>query len=155
MKLPGEIPVMRPPSAIELRCRRMQADAPESHRMFCVARRKPGSRHELPVAVAGLGVIRVSVGHRDGTSHLIRHGVARVRPAVTVRTRPCRVARIQPLATPPRDSGASNLVSCAVVLPDAAERQALLETGDAESRPRRPIQFLLQEIRNQRRHTHE
>ncbi len=146
MKLPGEIPVMRPPSAIELRCRRMQADAPESHRMFCVATRKPGSRHELPVAVAGLGVIRVSVGHRDGTSHLIRHGVARVRPAVTVRTRPCRVARIQPLA--------SDLVSCAVI-PDAAERQALLETVDAESRLRRLIQFLLQEIRNQRRHTHE
>ena len=49
---------------------------------------------------------------------------------------------------------AADLVSCAV-LPDATERQTMLETVDLESRLRRLIQFMIQEIRGHRRENHE
>ena len=62
----------------EPRYRQMLADALHSNRMFSVAMQKPGSTRETPSPVAGLGLIRVSVGHRDGTSHLILQGLARV-----------------------------------------------------------------------------
>ena len=62
----------------EPRYRQMLADALHSTRMFSVAMQKPGSTRETPSPVAGLGLIRVSVGHRDGTSHLILQGLARV-----------------------------------------------------------------------------
>ena len=90
MKLPSEIPVMTLPEAtlfpqallplyiFEPRYRQMLADALHSNRMFSVAMQKPGSTRETPSPVAGLGLIRVSVGHRDGTSHLILQGIARV-----------------------------------------------------------------------------
>jgi ATP-dependent Lon protease len=47
---------------------------------------------------------------------------------------------------------AADLVSCAV-LPEAAERQAILETVDVETRLRRLIQFLLAEIRNRKKNS--
>ncbi len=54
--------------------------------------------------MAGLGLIRVSVGHRDGTSHLILQGIARVELEEAVRTKPYRIQRIRPLETPPCDN---------------------------------------------------
>lgn len=222
MKLPREVPVMTLPNVtlfpqallplyiFEPRYRAMLADTLAADRMFCVAMRKPGSSRETPAPVAGLGLIRVSVGHKDGTSHLILQGISRVALTETVRTRPYRVARIESLATPPCDSvaadallakvrellqerftmglpfpfpllpqdqsdetpqiaakevlgyldsiadpeQAADLVSCAV-LPDALERQAMLETVDVESRLRRLIQFLLEEMRRHRGNKHE
>ena len=65
---------------------------------------RPGSTRESPSPVAGLGLIRVSVGHRDGTSHLILQGLARVQLAEAVRYKPYRVQRIRALATPPCDN---------------------------------------------------
>jgi Lon protease-like protein len=223
MKLPRETPVMTLPNAtlfpqallplyiFEPRYRQMLADALRSHRMFAVAMLKPGSKRETPMPVAGLGLIRVSVGHRDGTSHLILQGLARVTLEETVRYKPYRVSRIRPLQTPPCDSvavdallakvrelleerlrlgllfpplfspspatdealpaltqpfsskeilgyldsirdpeQATDLVSCAV-LPEAAERQAILESADVETRLRRLIQFLLAEIKKHRK----
>ena len=44
----------------------------------------------------------------------------------------------------------ADLVSCAV-LPEAAERQVILETLDVETRLRRLIQFLMAEIRKKRK----
>lgn len=88
----------------EPRYRQMLADALHSHRMFSVAMQKPGSTRESPSPVAGLGLIRVSVGHRDGTSHLILQGLARVELEETVRYRPYRVQRIRPIQSPPCDS---------------------------------------------------
>lgn len=192
----------------EPRYRQMLADALHSNRMFSVAMQKPGTSRESPSPVAGLGLIRVSVGHRDGTSHLILQGLARVELEETVRYKPYRIQRIRPLHTPPCDNvkvdalvakvrelleeridqglqfpfpGASaqqevgggkaafspkdilqyldsltdaeqaaDLVSCAV-LPGAAERQAILETVDVESRLRRLIYFLLAEVRKNRK----
>jgi Lon protease-like protein len=86
----------------------MLADALHSNRMFAVALRKPGRSREIPAPVAGLGLIRVSVGHRDGTSHLVLQGVARVSLEQTVRYRPYRVSRIRSLPTPPCDSVAAD-----------------------------------------------
>jgi ATP-dependent Lon protease len=116
MKLPLEVPVMTLPNAtlfpqallplyiFEPRYRKMLADALHSNRMFSVAMRKPGSAREMPSPVAGLGLIRVSVAHRDGTSHLILQGLARVELEQTVRYKPYRIQRIRPLQTPPCDN---------------------------------------------------
>ena len=212
MKLPREIAVMTLPNAtlfpqallplyiFEPRYRQMLVDALHSHRMFAVAMQKPGNAREVPLPVAGLGLVRVSVSHRDGTSHLILQGIARVELEEAVRYKPYRIHRIKPMQTPPCDSvaadallakvrelleewirldlplpspvmpqspadkekilgyldsisdpeQAADLVSCAV-LPDAAERQTILETVDVETRLRRLIQFLLAEIRKRRK----
>jgi ATP-dependent Lon protease len=222
MQLPREVPVMvlrnttlfpqapLPLYIFEPRYRQMLADVLETHRTFCVAMRKPGSRSETPVTIAGLGLIRVAVTHPDGTTHLILQGLARVALRETVRLRPYRVARIELLQTPPCDNvktdallakvrelvqegcdlglplvfpllppnetlkpppdfveqmvgllnsindpeEAADLVSCAV-LPDARQRQAMLETLEVETRLRRLIQFLLGEIRRYRQAHHD
>jgi ATP-dependent Lon protease len=88
----------------EPRYRQMLADALHSNRMFSVAMQKPGRTRETPSPVAGLGLIRVSVGHRDGTSHLILQGLARVALEETVRYRPYRIQRVRPLQAPPCDN---------------------------------------------------
>lgn len=185
----------------ESRYRQMLADALHSSRMFAVAMQKPGNTRESPSPVAGLGLIRVSVRHRDGTSHLILQGVARVGLEEVVRYKPYRIHRIRSLEIPPCDSVAADALLakvrelleervklglplqfpsapihpggspkdilkhldsiadpeqaadqvCCAVLAGAAERQTLLETADVETRLRRLIQFLLAEIRKQRK----
>jgi Lon protease-like protein len=92
----------------EPRYRQMLADALHSDRMFSVAMRRPGSSRETPLPVAGVGLIRVSVRHKDGTSHLILQGLARVELEETVRYKPYRIQRIRPLPTPPCDSVAAD-----------------------------------------------
>src|SRR5438552_4015357 len=116
MKIPREVPVMTLPNAtlfpqallplyiFEPRYRQMLADALHSNRMFSVAMQKPGRGRETPSPVAGLGLIRVSVGHRDGTSHLILQGLARVELEEAVRYKPYRIQRIRPLEIPPCDN---------------------------------------------------
>src|SRR5436190_12766994 len=116
MDLPREVPVMTLPSAIlfpqallplyifEPRYRRMLADALRSHRMFSVAMQKPGRTRETPCMVAGLGLIRVSVDHSDGTSHLILQGLTRVELGETVQYKPYRVQSIRPLQAKPMDN---------------------------------------------------
>src|SRR6185436_17412367 len=118
MELPTEVPVMTLPSAtlfpqallplyiFEPRYRQMLADSLKSNRMFSVALQKPGRTRESPCAVAGLGLIRVSVDHEDGTSHLILQGLTRVELRETVQYKPYRVHTIRPLATEPADNGA-------------------------------------------------
>ncbi len=88
----------------EPRYRQMLADALHSTRMFAIAMQRPGVSRETPLAVAGLGYIRVSVGHRDGTSHLVMQGLARVELGETLRYKPYRIQRIRPLSTPPCDN---------------------------------------------------
>src|SRR5882672_1775968 len=116
MELPDAVPVMTLPSAtlfpqallplyiFEPRYRQMLADMLKSDRMFSVAMQKPGNKRESPCVVAVLGLIRVSVGHQDGTSHLILQGLTRVELVETVQTRPYRVASIRPLQAAPADS---------------------------------------------------
>src|SRR5437764_351766 len=116
MKIPPEVPVMTLPNAtlfpqallplyiFEPRYRQMLADALHSNRMFSVAMQKPGSTRETPSPIAGLGLIRVSVGHADGTSHLILQGLARVELEQAVRYKPYRIQKIRPLQSPPCDN---------------------------------------------------
>jgi Lon protease-like protein len=213
MKIPREAAIMTLPNAtlfpqallplyiFEKRYRQMLADALHSSRMFAVAMQKPGNTRESPSRVAGLGLIRVSVGHRDGTSHLILQGMVRVGLEEAVRYKPYRIHRIRSLEIPPCDSAAADALLarvrelleervklgpplqfpgaptppggspkdilkyldsiadpeqaadqvCCAVLGGAAERQAILETVDVETRLRRLIQFLLAEIRKQRK----
>jgi ATP-dependent Lon protease len=92
----------------EARYRQMLADALHANRMFLVAMQRPGCSREIPMPVAGLGLIRVAVGHNDGTSHLILQGLARVELEQTVCYKPYRVQRIRPLATPPCDTVAAD-----------------------------------------------
>jgi ATP-dependent Lon protease len=116
MKIPREVPVMTLPNAtlfpqallplyiFEPRYRQMLADALNTNRMFSVAMQKQGTSRETPSPVAGLGLIRVSVGHRDGTSHLVLQGLARVELEEAVRYKPYRIQRIKPLQAPPCDN---------------------------------------------------
>lgn len=124
MTLPNAIlfpQAMLPLYIFEPRYRKMLQDTLGSHRMFSVAMQKPGRKRETPSIVAGLGLIRVSVGNRDGSSHLILQGVARVELVETVRYRPYRVHRIKPLETVGSDSVAVDALS-AKVLELVAER---------------------------------
>src|SRR4051812_11819988 len=109
MEIPSQVPVMTLPSAtlfpqallplyiFEPRYRKMLADTLKSERMFSVAMQKPGRSRETPCVVAGLGLIRVSVDHQDGTSHLILQGLTRVELRETVQYKPYRVHNIRPL----------------------------------------------------------
>lgn len=95
---------MLPLYIFENRYRRMLADSLDTHRMFTVAMQRPGRVRETPSPIAGLGLIRASVNNKDGTSHLILQGLARVQLAETVQYKPYRVQRIVPLAEQETDS---------------------------------------------------
>ncbi len=116
MELPNEVPVMTLPRAtlfpqallplyiFEPRYRQMLTDTLQTQRMFSVAMQKPGRTRESPCQVAGLGLIRVSVDHQDGSSHLILQGLTRVELRRTVQYKPYRVQCIRPLQAAPNDS---------------------------------------------------
>ena len=120
MKLPRETAVMTLPNVtlfpqsllplyiFEPRYRQMLADALNTSRLFAVAMQKPNHSREVPLPVAGLGLVRVAVGHKDGTSHLILQGVARVELQQAVKYKPFRIHKIKPLQTPPCDSVATD-----------------------------------------------
>jgi Lon protease-like protein len=224
MVLPKEVPVMTVPNAtlfpqallplyiFEPRYRQMLADALRTHRMFSVAMQKPGRSRETPCTIAGLGLIRVSVDHSDGTSHIILQGLSRIKLGAARQTKPYRVHPIRPLEAPitntvrivalvskvralvkkritqggfafpfqpspapgaksqlgkaaknftvreiieyleslPDAGQLADLVCCAL-LPEPAERQALLETVDLEQRLRYLTQFLIAEIERTRK----
>ena len=113
MKLPAEVGVMTLPNVtlfpqallplyiFEPRYRRMLAESLASHRMFAVAMNCSKAGRETPVPVGGLGLVRVSVQHKDGTSHLILQGLARVTLEQAVRYKPYRIHRVRPMETPP------------------------------------------------------
>lgn len=126
MQLPRQVPIMTLPNAtlfpqallplfiFEPRYRKMLADALQSSRMFSVAMQKPGRTRETPSPVAGLGLIRASVSHRNGTSHLILQGIARVELQETVCYKPYRVQKIRPLETPACNSVAAEALMAKV-----------------------------------------
>jgi ATP-dependent Lon protease len=220
MQLPDTIPVMILPNAtlfpqsllplyiFEPRYRRMLEDVLHADRMFAIAMQRPGAKRETPSPIAGLGIVRVAVKHKDATSHLVLQGMARVQLWEAVKYKPYRKHRIELLNSPPADSPAvdalvdklrellnerlklgmpfpfpvapapdsaatkasgvpaeeimkylgsiedpahlTDLVSCAV-LPDAIERQTILETVAVDTRLRCLIQFLTADIRRKRK----
>jgi len=116
MEIPDQAPVMTLPNAtlfpqtlmrlhiFEPRYRQMLEEVLHARRVMVIAMRKPGSARELPFSVAGLGLVRFCLRHKDGTSDLILEGLSRVELVRTVRRIPFRVSRIRPLPTPSRDS---------------------------------------------------
>jgi ATP-dependent Lon protease len=116
MLLPQHLPVMTLPNAIlfpqvmlplfifEPRYRRMLQDVLETHRMFAIAMQKPGAPKGTPSAIAGLGLVRAAVTHKDGTSHLILQGMARVALAGPTKQRPYRLEKFKLLETKRKDS---------------------------------------------------
>jgi Lon protease-like protein len=116
MVVPSEVPVMTLPNAIlfpqvmlplyifEARYRKMLRDVLESHRMFAVAMQKPGLPKGTPSGTAGLGLIRAAVTHKDGTSHLILQGIARISLADAVKQRPYRLQRFKLIETRKHDT---------------------------------------------------
>jgi Lon protease-like protein len=118
MTLPSSIlfpQAMLPLYIFEPRYRQMLADSLNSHRMFSIAMQKPGRTREVPSNVAGLGLIRASVGNSDGTSHLILQGITRVELAETIRYKPYRVQRIRPLETVANDTIAVDALTAKVL----------------------------------------
>jgi Lon protease-like protein len=108
----------------EPRYRQMLAEVLQTNRMFAVAMLRPGHMREVPAPVAGLGVVRVCVGHKDGTSHLILQGLVRVELKETLRYKPYRRQRIRVLETPPAEPRAVDAL-LAKVRELLAERLAL------------------------------
>ncbi len=116
MDIPSQVPVMTlrdatlflqsllPLYIFEPRYRKMLADSLKTERMFSVAMQKPGRSRETPCIVAGLGLIRVSVDHQDGTSHLILQGITRVELRETIQYKPYRIHNIRPLQPDNTDS---------------------------------------------------
>ena len=112
MVLPKEVPVMTVPNAtlfpqallplyiFEPRYRQMLADALRTHRMFSVAMQRPGRTRETPCTIAGLGLIRASVDHQDGTSHLILQGLSRIQLGPPKQYKPYRIHTIRLLGGP-------------------------------------------------------
>lgn len=116
MLLPSEVPVMTLPNAIlfpqvmlplfifEPRYRKMLRDVLESHRMFAIAMQKPSTPKGTPSNIAGLGLVRAAVTHKDGTSHLILQGVARIALTDTIKQRPYRLEKFRVVETRKPDS---------------------------------------------------
>jgi len=116
----------------EPRYRRMLYEVLHSRRMLIVAMRKPGSAREAPFTVAGLGLVRFCIRHKDGTSNLILEGLSRVQLIQTVRRTPFRVSRIRPLPTPSRDSVTIDALMAKVrdLVTERVEQEwPLLDTG--------------------------
>ena len=132
----------------EPRYRKMLAEALASHRFFVVARQRTGWQHEEPETKAGLGVIRVSVDHEDGTSHLLLQGVARVRLQQLIRQKPYRVHRVEPFDGEPPDTVVADalmarvrelvgeLATLGVTLPSGLSTESLVQGGQPASEDR-------------------
>lgn len=113
IELPAQLPVMFLPGAVllpnflmpllifEPRYRAMLEHALEHDRMFCVAQLQAGrSEARGPgdfFPICGAGLVRASVGHEDGTSHLVLQGLARVELAGFTQEKPFRIAQIREL----------------------------------------------------------
>ncbi len=111
MLLPPEAPVMTLPDAVlfpqamfplfifEPRYRKMLAESLATHRTLVVAMRRPDKIRETPYAIGGLGLIRACVRNKDGTSHVVLQGLARVKLGKATRYNPFRVQTIEPVPT--------------------------------------------------------
>lgn len=109
MRVPSELPGMVLPEATlfpqsilpvridEPRHRRLLADVLEGARMIFVAMRKPGTSNECAEKVGGVGLVRVCLTHRDGSSDLLLEGLTRARLEKTLRYRPYRICRLTQL----------------------------------------------------------
>lgn len=112
----------------EPRYRQMLAWVLNEHRMFCVAMMKPGIAEAVSADdfhhVAGLGLVRACVGHNDGTSHLVLHGLARVRLTGFLQEKPFRIAELEEVPALPPDEDEGQMLSARLLARCARQRAA-------------------------------
>jgi Lon protease-like protein len=119
MEVPDQAPVMVLPECnllphgllplfiFESRYRDMLRDALMSNRLFCIGMRKPDADADADAdnvfEHSTLGLIRASVLHDDGTSHLVLQGIRRVRFVDWIDNQSYPVARLEPVQTSTSD----------------------------------------------------
>ena len=117
LKLPAHAPVMVLPGAhlfpdaslplriFEPRYRAMLTWSLEHDRMFFIAPMKAGISEARTTDdfhhIVGLGLIRVCIGHPDGTSDLVLQGLARVQLTGFLQETPFRMAELRELPSQP------------------------------------------------------
>jgi len=160
MDVPDEAPVMTLPNGtlfpqalmrlhiFEPRYRRMLEEVLHTRRMIVIAMRKPGSAREVPLAVAGLGLVRVCIKQADGTSALVLEGLSRVELIRTIQRTPFRVSRIRPLTTPSRDSVAIDALMAKVrdLVTERIEQQFPPLDGGSKKAPVKEIVACLETL---------
>jgi Lon protease-like protein len=122
MILPGTLlmpDALLPLFIFEKRYREMLLFSLRTERVICVALKKSGAAKsggkEDFFRVAGLGLIRACVTNKEGASHLILHGIARVELLNFVQESPFYIAEIRELATENQDQERTRLLSARVV----------------------------------------
>ena len=87
----------------EQRYREMLGWALENDRMFCMALIREGRGDWTSPDdfhhIGGLGLVRASVAHEDGTSHLVLQGIARVEFTGFSQTEPFVIAEVREIPT--------------------------------------------------------
>ena len=86
----------------EPRYRSMLERALETDRLIAIAQPIEDSSGELR-HIGGIGLIRACVRNKDGTSHLVLHGVERVRFMSWPQLKPFRIAKVEVLPSAPID----------------------------------------------------
>ncbi len=89
----------------EQRYRSMLECALETDRLIAIAQPIEDSSGELR-NIGGVGLIRACVRNKDGTSHLVLHGVERVRFLSWPQVEPFRIAKVEVLRSVPIEQAA-------------------------------------------------
>lgn len=130
----------------EARYRMMLQWALENDRMFCIAQMRPGVLEAASPAdfhhVAGLGFVRVCVGHEDGTSHLVIEGLARVELTAFPQQQPFPMAELRALPDEPAEAAEGEILMSRLRHLCAELREKKLATVPAE------LDRQLKEVRN-------
>lgn len=97
---------MLPLYIFEPRYRQMLADVLDRERLFVIAREDETrgqltGEFEPAYPIASVGIVRACQKDKDGCSHLILQGLARVRLLKILREEPYRLAEFEPLDTDP------------------------------------------------------
>jgi Lon protease-like protein len=118
----------------EPRYRSMLECALESDRLIAIAQPVGDSDSELR-NIGGVGLIRACVRNKDGTSHLVLHGVERVKFSNWTQMKPFRIAQVEVLRSTPIDkssgpglfdelmSALNRIKISGVVMPEQFEEQ--------------------------------
>ncbi len=114
----------------EPRYREMLNDALAQDRLFCIGMLKDRADHDRETEqkvypLSTIGLIRASVAHDDGTSHLVLQGLQRVRLLEWIKDRPYSQARIAPVETINTDRTQAQALAASLL--EIAER--LIENG--------------------------
>jgi len=86
------------------RYRRMLSDFLDLYRIFGVALRQSVARMESPTPIVGVGIVRVCIDVKDGTSNMLLMGMACVECLGAEKYRPYRLERVRVMESSGHDS---------------------------------------------------